>query len=114
MDLSIRGRAVEVTDEIRDLVARRMQLALDTFQHRTQAASVILADMNGPRSGIDKLCQITVDVQGIGRMVIIERSLTIAGALNKAAARMKYRISEALRRAIRPSTHSIRHTLPSA
>ena len=78
MQISIRARAIEVTDELRDLVTRRLELALDTFKGRIETASVYLTDMNGPRRGVDKLCQITVRVQGIGDLVILERGLTVA------------------------------------
>jgi putative sigma-54 modulation protein len=108
MQISIRTRAIEVTDELRDLVARRLEHALDTFKGRIETASVYLTDMNGPRRGVDKLCQITVRVQGIGDLVILERGLTVAGALSRAAGRAKYRVSEELRRTIRPSSDSIR------
>ena len=115
MEILIRGRAVEISHEIRELVARRMQLALDTFKDRTQVVSVCLTDVNGPRRGVDKLCQVTVDVHGVGTIVVAEKGLTVAGALNRAVARMKYRISEAIRRSVRPaSTDSIRRIVPAA
>ena len=113
MELSIRGRAVNVTDETRELVTRRIQLALDTFKDRMEAVSVYLIDLNGPKRGIDKLCQITVRVHGVGELVVVEQGLTLAAALNRASARMKYRISEAIRRAVRPTLESIR-TAPAS
>jgi len=108
MQLSIRTRAIEVTDELRDLVTQRVQFALDTFKDRIEAVSVYLMDLNGPRQGVDKLCQITVRVQGAGSVVVLERSSSMAIALSRAASSLKYRVSEGLRRATRPSTESIR------
>lgn len=108
MQLSIRTRAIEVTDELRDLVTQRVQFALDTFKDRIEAVSVYLMDLNGPRQGIDKLCQITVRVRGAGSVVVLERSSSMAIALSRAASSLKYRVSEGLRRAVRPSTESIR------
>ena len=114
MKLSLRTRAVETTDELRDLVTRRTQLALDTFKDRVEGASVYLMDLNGPRGGVDKLCQVTVRVHGIGDLVVLERGPTVVGALGRAVARMKYRVSEALRRVGRRSTESIRKPSESA
>jgi putative sigma-54 modulation protein len=114
MELSIRTRAIEATDELRDLVERRLQLALDTFESRIEAASVYMVDLNGPRRGVDKLCQITVRVHGIGNLVVLEKGSNTAAALSRAATRMKYRVSEALRRAGRPSTESIRRSSAAA
>jgi hypothetical protein len=108
MELTIRARDIEVTDELRDLVTRRMELALDTFKDRVEAVSVYLMDLNGPRRGVDKLCQITARVSGIGSLVVLEKGSTEAKALSRGAGRLKYRIAETLRRAGRVSTESIR------
>ena len=108
MQLSIRTRSVELTDDFRDLVTKRMQLALDTFGDRIENTFVYLMDLNGPRGGVDKLCQITIHVHRAGDVVVRETGGTLAAALNRAARRAKYRVSEALRQADRPSTESIR------
>jgi putative sigma-54 modulation protein len=114
MKLSIRTRAIEATEELQELVARRIQFALDTFKDRIEAASVYLIDLNGPRRGVDKLCQITVRVHGVGDLLVLEKGRTVAGALSRAAGRLKYRISEAVRRSGRPSSESIRTSSISA
>lgn len=114
MELSIRTRAIETTDELRELVTRRIQLALDIFKDRVESASVYLMDLNGPRGGVDKLCQVTVRVRGIGNLVVLERGTTLARALGRAAGRMKYKVSEAIRRTGRPNTESIRKTAAAA
>jgi putative sigma-54 modulation protein len=114
MELSIRTRSIETTDELRDLVTRRLQFALDAFAERIESVSVYLMDLNGPRRGVDKLCQITVRVHGIGSLAVLERSSTPAGALSRAARRLKYRVSEALRRSVRPSCESIRTSSEAA
>jgi putative sigma-54 modulation protein len=114
MELSIRTRAIEVTDGLRDLMTRRIELALDTFKGHTDSASVYVCDLNGPRKGIDKLCQITVLVHGVGKMVVVERGSTVTCALNRAVGRVKYRVSEAIRRAVRHSRESIRRSPPAA
>jgi hypothetical protein len=114
MQISIRTRAIENTKDLQDLVARRIQFALDTFEDRIETASVYLMDLNGPRRGIDKICQITIRVQGIGELLVLERGATVAGALSRAVGRLKYRTAEALRRAGRPSTESIRTSQATA
>jgi ribosome-associated translation inhibitor RaiA len=108
MELSIRTRAIETTDELRELVTRRLQFALDTFTDRIDGVSVYLMDLNGPRRGVDKLCQITVRVRGIGSLAVLERASTPAGALGRATRRLKYRVAEALRRSVELSAESIR------
>jgi hypothetical protein len=85
-----------------------MQLSLDTFGDRIEDAFVYLMDLNGPKGGVDKLCQITVQAHRIGDVVVRETGPTVVTALNRAARRAKYRVSEALRQADRPSTETIR------
>jgi putative sigma-54 modulation protein len=114
MELSIRSRAVNLTDELRDLVSRRVQFALDTFADHLEGTLVYLIDLNGPKGGVDKLCQITVRVRGVGDVVVRETGSSVGAALNRASRRIKYRISEALRLAGRPSTESIRTVSPAA
>jgi putative sigma-54 modulation protein len=108
MELSLRTRAVEVTDALHDLVTRRLELALDIFEDRIGETSVYLMDLNGPRGGVDKLCQISVRVSGIGDVVVRETGTTLPAAINRAARRLKYRIAETLRQSSESSTESIR------
>lgn len=114
MQLSIRTRDVELNDEIRELVERRMQFALDAFQDRIESIGVYFMDLNGPKGGVDKICQVAVRVKGVGELVVLERGPRLAQTLNRAARRLKYRVSEAVRRAVRPSPESIRtHAAPA-
>jgi ribosome-associated translation inhibitor RaiA len=115
MELSIRSRGIDLSDELRDLVARRMQFALDTFEDRVDLTSVYLADLNGPKGGVDKLCQITLRTQGAGEIAVRDTGPSVETALNRAASRVKYRLAEALRQANRPSsTESIRKASEAA
>ena len=114
MELSIRARSIELTDPLRELVTKRIQLAVDTFGDRVKERWVYLMDLNGPKGGVDKLCQVGVHVRGVGDIVVRESGSTVPAALSRAARRLKYRVSEALRHADRPSTESIRTTSAAA
>jgi putative sigma-54 modulation protein len=86
-----------------ELITRRIQLALDTFGDCVKESWVYLMDLNGPKGGVDKLCQLGVHVRRVGDIVVRESGSTSPAALNRAARRLKYRVSEALRHADRPS-----------
>ena len=111
MELSIRTRDVELTDALREGITRRLEFALDTFEDHIQDVFVYLMDLNGPKGGVDKLCQITVRTSRIGDLAVRETGTTIPAVLNRAARRVKYRLSEALRAGERPSRESIRTAL---
>jgi ribosome-associated translation inhibitor RaiA len=115
MKLSIRTRIIEVTDALRDLISRRLKFALDTFGDRVTTASVYLADVNGPRGGVDKTCQIQIAVRGVGDIVVKRNGVTAEAALTRASRHLKYLVSEALRQAQRPATtESIRRLASTA
>ena len=114
MELSIRTHSIEITDSLRDLISRRLHFALDVFEDRIRHASVYLADINGPRGGVDKSCQLTASVRGIGDILVSADGATSEAALTRAARRLKYLVSEAIRQAQRPATESIRRTATAA
>jgi putative sigma-54 modulation protein len=108
MELSIRTRDIELTDALRERITHRLELALDTFKDHVEDAFVYLMDLNGPKGGVDKLCQITVRARRIGELAVRETGTTFQAALNRAARRLKYRLSEAVRAGESPSRESIR------
>jgi ribosome-associated translation inhibitor RaiA len=114
MELLIRTRSVELTDALRELVTRRLQRALDTFGDRIMDCRVYLMDLNGPRGGVDKMCQLSIYVAGAGDVVIREAGSTIPAAFNRAVRRVKYRVSEAIRHADSSSSESIRKSTAAA
>jgi ribosomal subunit interface protein len=108
MKLSIRTRDVELTDALREHIERRLEFAFDTFRDHVHEALVYLMDLNGPKGGVDKLAQITVRVSRVGELAVRETGTTMHAALNRAARRLKYRLSEALRAEETLSRESIR------
>jgi putative sigma-54 modulation protein len=63
MQLDIQTNGFSLTDGIRDYATRRMQFALDRNDTQIMHARISLADINGPRGGIDKRCQIIEDTE---------------------------------------------------
>ena len=108
MELSIRTRDVELTDALREQIEKRVVTALDTFADHVQDALVYLVDLNGPKGGVDKLAQITIRMRKHGEFAVRETGSTLPAALNRAARRLKYRVSEALRAEEKPARESIR------
>jgi ribosomal subunit interface protein len=114
MKLPIRTRDVELTDAFREQIERRLEFALDTFRDHVQEAVVYLVDLNGPKGGVDKLAQITIRVPRIGELAVRETGTSMQAALNRAARRLKYRLSEAVRAQETLSRDSIRTTQAAA
>jgi ribosome-associated translation inhibitor RaiA len=113
MELSIRTDSIELTDSLRDLVTRRIRLALNKFESRIVDTFVYLMGLNSPKEDRNKLCLISVRVHGLGETVVRETASTEAAALDRAVRRVKHRVSAALRDADRPSTEFTKATVSS-
>lgn len=60
MRIDIRGVHYDLADELERHVERRLRSALGRFAGRIDRVLVRIADVNGPRGGIDKRCRITI------------------------------------------------------
>ena len=94
MDLDIRGLNYELGDELKPYIERRLWFALGRFSGRIGRVMVRLSDVNGPRGGVDKRCQIVVALVPRG-VVMVEGSGDDAFALIAATAK---RAARAIRR----------------
>ncbi|WP_051304897.1 HPF/RaiA family ribosome-associated protein [Chitinilyticum litopenaei] len=65
-------------------VMNRLRLALDRLLLKVGGITVRLTDVNGPRGGIDKTCQINLTVPGHKPIVVTERSVDLLAAIDRA------------------------------
>ena len=86
MKFELKSRGISITPELRAHAAKRMVFALGRFE-RIKAFSVLLADVNGPRGGRDKTCDVKVDTGGGKPVVVRERHHNIFAAVALAAGR---------------------------
>ncbi len=70
MKLRLVARGIKLTSDLNDYVARRVHFALGRFAGKVKSVTVRLADVNGPHGGIDKCCDISVNV-GLRQEVIV-------------------------------------------
>jgi ribosomal subunit interface protein len=64
MHIDIRGRDLWLTPALSEYVSRRVRFALGRFAGRVRRVDIRMADINGPRAGVDKRCRVRVDVGG--------------------------------------------------
>ena len=72
MDVHIQIRGTDLTEAIRNYVERRLCFSLGRFASRLGRVSVRIADVNGPRGGVDKACRISVKLVHSGETVVQE------------------------------------------
>lgn len=115
MRLSIRTKDVPWTPELRNQVERRIGFAVDRHKQRVSDLSVYLSDMNGPKGGVDTLCQITATLRGCAKPIaILETATNILSAVYRATRRLRNRIAGSIRRMNRPIGRGFRSTLRAA
>jgi hypothetical protein len=108
MIISIRIRDVEWTDELRTKVQRSVSFALDRFETQVDSVVIYLADLNGPKGGVDKICQITANLKRGKPVMILERGSEILPTVNRALTRLAHSIGRSIQRLNRPSAERAR------
>ena len=84
---------------MREAVERRVRFALRRLKALEPRADVQLADVNGPRGGVDKRCQIELRTDGAGSVVVSSVAKDWRTALDEALARAARHVLRTVRRA---------------
>lgn len=87
MKIFVQARGFNLTDDLRQHVERRLRFALDWAHYHVTKVSVRLSDLNGPRGGEDKRCQIQVSAAGAAEVVIEDTEVDLYIAIDRAADR---------------------------
>ncbi len=111
MTLDIQARHLVLTDALKDYIKRRLSFALSHRFERIQSIIVTLSDVNGPRGGKDKRCQILISAPGMPDMMIDETQMQMSVAIDKAAARASRTLARRMSRLRLNATR--RNTVPS-
>ena len=98
MRLMIRVRGIELADELREVVVRRVRFALSRLVPVQGRVDVTLADVNGPRGGLDKRCRIRVHGGGVPEVVVEETGADLRAVVDAAADRTTRSFARALAR----------------
>ena len=98
MKISVRPRDIRWSDELQKQVERSIMFAVDRYSTQVTGVSVYLADLNGPRGGVDMLCQITAELRGAMPVLILEKGDDLLTTVNRAANRLGYRIGRRIDR----------------
>ena len=80
------------------LAEQRVRFVLRRLSWLVPQASIRLSDVNGPRGGVDKRCQVEFSTQGSGRIVSTAMAADWRTALEGALSRAARRIVRSLQR----------------
>ncbi len=98
MKTNILGHGIALTEAIRQYAQRRMSTALGRYRQVLESTYVRLADVNGPRGGVDKHCVIEVRGPALVPIVVRERDTDLYVAIDRAAGRVDRAVARRLGR----------------
>ena len=101
MQVLFKSRHPQATG-LRDLTERRVRFVLRRLGWLVPRAEVQMSDVNGPRGGIDKRCQVELRTDGAGSVVVAFVASDWRTALDNALARAARFLMRLWRRASDP------------
>jgi putative sigma-54 modulation protein len=98
MRIDIQARGFDLTQGLREHAERRLQFALAWADKDVRSVSIRLSDVNGPRGGNDKRCQIKIPLVGGPDVVIEDAEADLYVAIDRAAERTERTLARRLGR----------------
>ena len=93
---NIRVAGLEVTDEERDYIRKRLGMKLGKFAIAIERVTVRISDINGTRGGVDKVCNIKVVLSALPSVVFESRSASLRIAVNAALSGVERGVSRSV------------------
>ncbi len=87
MNIQIHAQDFNLTEGLREHVARRLAYALNHGLDSISKIVVRLSDVNGPRGGVDKRCGIEIRLKGSTAVAIEDTEADLYVAIDRAAER---------------------------
>jgi len=69
----VHGNGFEIERTLRDDVQEKIELVLGRFESQIGKVSVYLADLNGPKKGVDKSLRLVIDIERQPVVVVEEK-----------------------------------------
>jgi ribosomal subunit interface protein len=98
MRFAIRGRHIQLTEALLAHVERRLRFALGRFGPKIRQVAVKLTDLNGPRGGLDKQCQIAVTLSPSGKVRAEATDADLHTAIDLVSERLERAVARELER----------------
>lgn len=83
---------------LRDYVEHRIGFAFSRTRHFIRDITVGLADVNGPRGGVDQQCKVIVKPHDLQEVVIVERQSNISHAIDRSITRASRNFMQKMKR----------------
>ncbi|WP_163836803.1 HPF/RaiA family ribosome-associated protein [Spartinivicinus ruber] len=94
MNFTITFRNLKDNGEVINYIDHRFAFAFSRMSDKIEKAMITLSNINGPKGGIDKQCQIILKPVGLRKIVVAERREDIREAIDQCF----YKASQSLNR----------------
>lgn len=98
MEVQMVAKEFSLTPSLQHHLERQVGFAFGRARSRVARIVVRLRDLNGPRGGADKLCQVSVVMPGRPQLVVSEVREDMYHAIDSAIKRAAYRAMRLMRR----------------
>ncbi len=98
MRVEIRGRRALVSAAFREHALRRISFALSRYGAALSRVVLRVADLNGPRGGVDKQARLLARLRRGGQLEIAERDSDLYVAIDRGAGRLQRVLARAVDR----------------
>jgi ribosomal subunit interface protein len=87
MQLDIQARSFSLTTALQNYAEMRLRSSLTCFSENIQQVDMRLSDINGPRGGSDKRCQVRIILAGLPDVVVEDTQADLYLAINRSVER---------------------------
>lgn len=98
MLILVHGNGFELGRELRNDVQEKIELALGRFESQIRKVNVYLADLNGPKKGVDKSIRLVIDIERQPMIVVEEKGEDWLALLESISDRASHTVSRQLDR----------------
>ncbi|MEM1228680.1 MAG: hypothetical protein AAGJ40_23590 [Planctomycetota bacterium] len=92
MLIQVHVSGLQAESKVRSSVRRQLARGLSKFQRHVQDVQVKLADVNGPRGGIDKQCRCVVQFNGISSLVVEDQDASVRRLVDRMTRRVAHAV----------------------
>jgi ribosome-associated translation inhibitor RaiA len=96
--VNIRTAGIDLAAETRAYIRQRLGFKLGKFALHIERITVRLADINGPRGGVDTACRVKVVLSGRDSVVVVSQDADTRAAIDAAVDRVERAVRRALSR----------------
>ena len=94
----VRVIGVELDDDDQAFIRRKLGMKLGKFATSIERVSVRVTDTNGPRGGVDQVCNVKVVLSGLPSVVIERRHAALHAAIDVALRATEQAVRRSVRR----------------